>query len=181
MPVSFWSGWGTDPPICYNTISSKATHPMTRTSIRIAGGPQHIRSLCAELVDSLHKHTSMWEGHEIDLVARARAALAQPVAEGTGHLTGAPSIDYNSKDNRRRTPQMNLYIINEVLSDYTFGMVVIAADSLDRCREMFIAEFGNDWQPTIDEYDGAIQRGSYKVLAVQDQEEGIVSHVFGGG
>ena len=76
---------------------------------------------------------------------------------------------------------MNLYIINEVLSDYTFGMVVIAADSLDRCREMFIAEFGNDWQPTIDEYDGAIKRGSYKVLAVRDQEEGIVSHVFGGG
>ena len=39
------------------------------------------RAMCAELVDSLHKHTSMWEGHEIDLVARARALLAQPVAE----------------------------------------------------------------------------------------------------
>ena len=40
------------------------------------------RAMCDELVDSLHKHTSMWEGHEIDLVARARALLAQPVAEG---------------------------------------------------------------------------------------------------
>ena len=40
------------------------------------------RAICAELVDSLHKHTSMWEGHEIDLVACARALLAQPVAEG---------------------------------------------------------------------------------------------------
>jgi hypothetical protein len=40
------------------------------------------RAMCAELVDSLHKHTSMWEGHEIDLVARARALLAQPVPEG---------------------------------------------------------------------------------------------------
>ena len=39
------------------------------------------RALCAELVDSLHKHTSMWEGHEIDLATRARALLAQPVAE----------------------------------------------------------------------------------------------------
>jgi hypothetical protein len=39
------------------------------------------RAMCAELVDSLHKHTSMWEGHEIDLVTRARALLAQPVAE----------------------------------------------------------------------------------------------------
>ena len=41
------------------------------------------RAMCAELVDSLHKHTSMWEGHEIDLVARARALLAQPVPEGS--------------------------------------------------------------------------------------------------
>ena len=40
------------------------------------------RAMCAELVDSLHKQTSMWEGHEIDLVARARALLDQPVAEG---------------------------------------------------------------------------------------------------
>ena len=40
------------------------------------------RAMCAELVDSLHKHTSMWEGHEIDLVTRARALLDQPVAEG---------------------------------------------------------------------------------------------------
>ena len=36
------------------------------------------RALCAELVDKLHEHTSMWKGHEIDLVTRARAALAQP-------------------------------------------------------------------------------------------------------
>ena len=36
------------------------------------------RALCAELVDKLHEHTSMWKGHEIDLVTRARAALSQP-------------------------------------------------------------------------------------------------------
>ena len=46
--------------------------------------------MCAELVDSLHKHTSMWEGHEIDLVARARALLDQPVAEGP-----KPVVDYS--------------------------------------------------------------------------------------
>ena len=40
------------------------------------------RAMCAELVDKLHEHTSMWEGHEIDLVARARALLAQPEPEG---------------------------------------------------------------------------------------------------
>ena len=38
------------------------------------------RAMCAELVDSLHKHTSMWEGHEVDLVTRARALLPEPVA-----------------------------------------------------------------------------------------------------
>ena len=35
------------------------------------------RAICAELIDKLHEHTSMWEGHEIDLVTRARALLAQ--------------------------------------------------------------------------------------------------------
>ena len=48
------------------------------------------RAMCAELVDSLHKHTSMWEGHEIDLVARARALLDQPVAE-----VPKPVVDYS--------------------------------------------------------------------------------------
>ena len=40
------------------------------------------RAMCAELVDGLHKHTSMWEGHEINLVARARALLDQQEPEG---------------------------------------------------------------------------------------------------
>jgi len=53
------------------------------------------KQLCAELVDALHKHTSMWEGHEIALVTRARALLDQPEPEGPmdeEHLTlPAPS------------------------------------------------------------------------------------------
>ena len=36
---------------------------------------------------------------------------------------------------------MNLYIINEVLSDYTAGMCVIAAESLPRCEQIFMTEF----------------------------------------
>ena len=36
------------------------------------------RALCAELADALNGHTSLYEGHESELVARARAALAQP-------------------------------------------------------------------------------------------------------
>jgi hypothetical protein len=40
------------------------------------------RALCAELVEALHARTSLYEGHECDLVTRARAALAQPEPQG---------------------------------------------------------------------------------------------------
>jgi len=36
------------------------------------------RALCAELTEKLQEHTCLYEGHESELVARARAALAQP-------------------------------------------------------------------------------------------------------
>ena len=36
------------------------------------------RALCAELTEELHEHTCLYEGHESEVVARARAALAQP-------------------------------------------------------------------------------------------------------
>lgn len=37
---------------------------------------------------------------------------------------------------------MNLYIINDVLYDYTAGMVVIAAESMPDCETIFMEEFG---------------------------------------
>ena len=72
----------------------------------------------------------------------------------------------------------NLYIINEVLSDYTYGMAVISAPSLERCREIFKVEFEFD---EISEYDAAIRDGDYKVIEGVNQEEGVVSYVHGGG
>jgi hypothetical protein len=33
---------------------------------------------------------------------------------------------------------MNLYIINNILSDWTSGMVVLAAESKDHARELFV-------------------------------------------
>lgn len=39
---------------------------------------------------------------------------------------------------------LNLYIINDVLCDYTPGMVVIAAESLEKCREIFEDRFGDN-------------------------------------
>ena len=73
---------------------------------------------------------------------------------------------------------MNLYIINEVLSDYTYGMAVISAPSLKRCREIFKVEFEFD---EISEYDAAIRDGDYKVIEGVNQEEGVISYVYGGG
>ena len=75
---------------------------------------------------------------------------------------------------------INLYIIKEVLTDYTSGMVVIAAPSLDRARELYLAEFGETVN-TVDEFDTAIKCEWYTVLQVVDQPEGIVSYVYGGG
>ena len=60
------------------------------------------RALCVELVDSLHKHTSMWEGHEIDLVTRARAALAeQPVGPTDEELCETYRTAYYAEENRQ--------------------------------------------------------------------------------
>ena len=73
---------------------------------------------------------------------------------------------------------MNLYIINEVLSDYTPGMAVVAAPSLERCREVF--ENGIEFA-LMGEFDSAIEDGDYKVIEGVDHNEGVVSYVFGGG
>ena len=73
--------------------------------------------------------------------------------------------------------QINLYVINEVLSDYTSGMAVIAASSLERCREIFAEEF----EYADGEYDSAIENGDYKVIENVNHSEGLVSYVVGGG
>lgn len=75
---------------------------------------------------------------------------------------------------------MNLYIITEVLYDYTDGMVVIAAPDLNRCRELFAEEFNTGVGNRMNEYDKAIKSGAFKVLEVLNQQEGVVSYVYGG-
>jgi hypothetical protein len=51
------------------------------------------RALCAELADALNGHTSLYEGHESELVARARTALAQPEHPSDGGLTVSLRMD----------------------------------------------------------------------------------------
>ena len=70
----------------------------------------------------------------------------------------------------------NLYIIEGVLSDPYYGMAVITAPSLDRCREIFVEKFG---ESMVDEYDEAIGDDDYKVIEGVNHEEGVVSYMYG--
>ena len=70
---------------------------------------------------------------------------------------------------------MNLYIINEVLSDYTSGMAVIAAPNKDRCREIFIKEFTEYYAKGFDKY------AEFTVIEGVNHPEGVVDYVYGGG
>ena len=70
---------------------------------------------------------------------------------------------------------MNLFIINEILSDYTSGMVVIAAPSKDRCREIFVEKFGDYHANEFDSY------AKFTVIEGVNHSEGVVDYVYGGG
>jgi hypothetical protein len=70
---------------------------------------------------------------------------------------------------------MNLYIINEILSDWTSGMVVIAAESKEQCRELFIKDFG-EWYAK--DYDS--EHTKFTVIEGVNHPAGIVDYVYGG-
>ena len=78
----------------------------------------------------------------------------------------------------------NLYIINEVLfDDFTPGMAVVAAPSLERLREVFIEKFVDDKfdeKYMIPEYDKAIEKGKFTVIENVNHPEGVISYVYGG-
>lgn len=70
---------------------------------------------------------------------------------------------------------MKLYILKDVLYDYTAGMVVVAAENMDQCRELYIEEFGTDH---TEEFNNA------RVTIIESvglDEAGIVEYVYGGG
>jgi hypothetical protein len=69
---------------------------------------------------------------------------------------------------------MNLYIINEVLCDYTSGMCVIAAESMAQCREIFIEKFFN-----AEDFDH--EDTEFTVIEGVNHPAGVVSYVYGGG
>jgi hypothetical protein len=75
----------------------------------------------------------------------------------------------------------NIYIITEVLCDYTSGMVVIAAPSLERCKELFLDEFDSRCRFNHKfQFERSIKNGNYKVVEAANASEGIISYVYGG-
>ena len=70
---------------------------------------------------------------------------------------------------------MNLYIINKILYDYTSGMVVIAAESKEQCREFFIEKFVNYGAEDFDS-----EHTEFTVIEGVNHPAGIVDYVYGG-
>ena len=78
---------------------------------------------------------------------------------------------------------MNLYIIKDVLYDYTSGMCVIAAESLPRAEEVFVEEFAPGDSDYIKEnMQKDFNTAAIKVIEnVPYEKEEVVSYVYGGG
>ena len=79
---------------------------------------------------------------------------------------------------------MKLFIITDVLSDYTSGMVAIKAESLEQAREFFVKDETWYTESIIEEFDDAIKNGCYTEFDLADtdtKELGVIVEVFGGG
>jgi len=81
---------------------------------------------------------------------------------------------------------MSLYIINEVLYDYTDGMCVIAAESMPHCEQIFMKEFGSDGGSEYavirkEELQKEFNDANIKVIENVNHPAGVVSYVYGGG
>ena len=71
---------------------------------------------------------------------------------------------------------MNLYIINNILVDYSSGLVVIAAESKEQCRELFIEKFPGEYH--ADDFDSELTK--FTVIEGVNHPAGIVDYVYGG-
>ena len=82
---------------------------------------------------------------------------------------------------------MKLFIINNVLADWTSGMAVIAAESMPQCEQIFMEEFGYFTDCNGERVkDEQVQKefNNAKVTIIESvglDEAGIVEYVYGGG
>ena len=75
---------------------------------------------------------------------------------------------------------MNLYILNDVLHDYTAGMAVIAAESMEQCKELFMEQFCYS-DSVKGGYEEDFNSAVVKVIEGVNHVAGVVSYVHGGG
>jgi hypothetical protein len=66
---------------------------------------------------------------------------------------------------------MKLFIINDVLNDYTCGMAIIAAENIGRVREIFEYNFGHGCGDNMNDFDRSIEEGWFKVMEVVGVKE----------
>jgi hypothetical protein len=79
--------------------------------------------------------------------------------------------------------EMKLYLITNVLHNYgNEGMVAIAAENLEQCREIFDEEFATCSNcHRLKAFDNAIQYGYCQELEVKaDTQPGVITYVEGG-
>jgi hypothetical protein len=75
---------------------------------------------------------------------------------------------------------MKLYILKEVLYDYTDGMCIIAAESMPQCEQIFMEEFGDDYNK--EERQKEFNNAQITIIeSVGLDEAGVVEYVYGGG
>ena len=82
---------------------------------------------------------------------------------------------------------MQLYILKEVLYDYTDGMAVIAAESMSQCEQIFMEKFGyftdrNGERVKDEKVQKEFNNAQITIIeSVGLDEAGIVEYVYGGG
>lgn len=77
---------------------------------------------------------------------------------------------------------MFIFVFEDVLSDYTGGMAVIAAESQRHAQELAHAEFGRRFdklEEFLNEEAGFLQEVS--CYPTQGVPAGVLHHVYGGG
>lgn len=74
---------------------------------------------------------------------------------------------------------MNLYILTDVLYDYTSGMVVISAESEEHAKQLFMEKFGDDCPKEYRQNE--LDSCGIQVIQNVNHPAGVVSYVYGGG
>jgi hypothetical protein len=73
---------------------------------------------------------------------------------------------------------MNIYILNDVLKDFSYGMVVLAAETKEHARDVWCQEFGH--VDVREDYASDFDNAKITVIEGADCPAGMISYVYGG-